>query len=90
VLSKVVLVDPMLATGNSAREAVGLLNGNAQRGSNLPVLSPACRFVAVAIETSRCAHFHCDIDPELNEFGRIVPGLADARIVTSTPTKIDM
>jgi uracil phosphoribosyltransferase len=77
--SQVVLLDPMLATGRSATEAATLLK--AQGATNIQFICVvACE---VGIEQLRNAHadipIYCAaIDPELNEFGYIVPGLGDA------------
>jgi uracil phosphoribosyltransferase len=77
--SEVVLLDPMLATGRSATEAATLLK--AQGANNIQFICVvACE---VGIEQLRKAHpdipIYCTaIDPELNEFGYIVPGLGDA------------
>jgi uracil phosphoribosyltransferase len=77
--SEVVLLDPMLATGRSATEAATLLK--AQGATRIHFICVvACR---VGIEQLRSAHgdipIYCGaIDPELNEFGYIVPGLGDA------------
>ena len=77
--AQVVLVDPMLATGNSATEAIGLLKAEgAQRIQFCSVV--AC---PAGLEQLRSAHPDVvviigAIDPELNDFGYIVPGLGDA------------
>ncbi|PYL47079.1 MAG: uracil phosphoribosyltransferase [Verrucomicrobia bacterium] len=77
--SQVVLLDPMLATGRSATEAATLLK--AQGATNIQFICVvACE---VGIEQLQNAHpdipIYCAaIDPELNEFGYIVPGLGDA------------
>ena len=77
--SEVVLLDPMLATGRSATEAATLLK--AQGATNIQFICVvACE---VGIEQLRNAHpsipiYGAAIDPELNEFGYIVPGLGDA------------
>jgi uracil phosphoribosyltransferase len=77
--AQVVLVDPMLATGYSACEAVALLN--AQGATRIQfvclVASPP------GLEQLNAAHPDVAIvtgaiDPELNESGYIVPGLGDA------------
>jgi uracil phosphoribosyltransferase len=75
----VVLIDPMLATGNSASEAVSLLKKHGAK---------AIQFVCVVacpqgIARLQSAHpglpiLAAAIDPDLNEFGYIVPGLGDA------------
>ena len=75
----VVLLDPMLATGFSATEAVSLLKKNGARQIQFVCLV-AC---PPGIEQLQSAHpdvsiITAAIDPELNEFGYIVPGLGDA------------
>ena len=75
----VVLVDPMLATGYSATEAVALLKKNGAKQIQFLCLV-AC---PPGIERLQSAHpdvsiVTAAIDPELNEFGFIVPGLGDA------------
>ena len=75
----VILMDPMLATGNSACAAVELLKKN---GAN--DIRFACLLAAPeGIEKLRCAHpdvriWTAAIDSHLNEHGYIVPGLGDA------------
>jgi len=77
--SHVVLLDPMLATGRSATEAVTLLKS--QGASSIQFICVvACE---IGIEQVRSVHpdvsiYSAAIDPELNEFGYIVPGLGDA------------
>jgi uracil phosphoribosyltransferase len=77
--SQIMLLDPMLATGRSASEAATLLK--AQGATRIQFICVvACE---VGIEQLRSAHpeipIYCAaIDPELNEFGYIVPGLGDA------------
>jgi uracil phosphoribosyltransferase len=77
--SHVLLLDPMLATGRSATEGATLLK--AQGGTSIQFICVvACE---VGIEQLRRAHpdipiYSAAIDPELNEFGYIVPGLGDA------------
>ena len=77
--SHVVLLDPMLATGRSATEAATLLK--AQGATSIQFICVvACE---IGIEQLRSVHpeipiYSAAIDPELNEFGYIVPGLGDA------------
>ena len=77
--SHVLLLDPMLATGRSATEGATLLK--AQGATSIQFICVvACE---VGIEQLRGAHpgipiYSAAIDPELNEFGYIVPGLGDA------------
>jgi uracil phosphoribosyltransferase len=77
--AQVVLVDPMLATGNSACQAVALLKGSGATRIQFICLV-AC---PPGLERLQSAHPDIDIvtaaiDPELNELGYIVPGLGDA------------
>ena len=77
--AQVVLVDPMLATGNSACQAAALLkNSGATRIQFICLV--AC---PPGVERLHSQHPDIDIitaaiDPELNELGYIVPGLGDA------------
>jgi uracil phosphoribosyltransferase len=77
--SHVLLLDPMLATGRSATEGATLLK--AQGATSIQFICVvACE---VGIEQLRGAHpgipiYSAAIDPELIEFGYIVPGLGDA------------
>jgi uracil phosphoribosyltransferase len=77
--AQIVLVDPMLATGFSACQAVALLKAKGAKRIHFLCLV-ACR---PGIEQLRSAHpdvpiVTAAIDPGLNEFGYIVPGLGDA------------
>jgi uracil phosphoribosyltransferase len=77
--AQVLLLDPMLATGHSACEAVSILKARgAQRIQFICVL--AC---PAGIAQLQSAHpdvpiVTAAIDPELNDVGYIVPGLGDA------------
>jgi uracil phosphoribosyltransferase len=77
--SQVLLLDPMLATGRSATEGATLLK--AQGATSIQfICAVACE---IGIEQLRSVHpdipiYSAAIDPELNEFGYIVPGLGDA------------
>lgn len=77
--AQVVLLDPMLATGNSACEAVTVLK--AQGAQRIQFLCA----VACPIGIGKLQANHPDVsivtaavDPELNDFGFIVPGIGDA------------
>ena len=77
--AEVLLLDPMLATGHSACEAVALLKAQGARAIQFVCLL-AC---AAGIEQLQRAHpdvriITAAIDPELNASGYIVPGLGDA------------
>ena len=75
----VILLDPMLATGNSAIAAVDRL-----KNSNARSLKMACLLAAPeGIEAFHTAHpdvpiFAAAIDQRLNDHGYIVPGIGDA------------
>ena len=75
----VILMDPMLATGNSACAAVEKL-----KAAGATDIRFACLLAAPeGIEKLRCAHpevriWAAAIDSHLNEHGYIVPGLGDA------------
>jgi uracil phosphoribosyltransferase len=74
-----IVLDPMLATGNSAVAAVERLKATRPR---------SIRFVSLLAAPEGLAHFHAHhpdvpvytaaIDRQLNEHGYIVPGLGDA------------
>jgi uracil phosphoribosyltransferase len=77
--AEVVLLDPMLATGGSACQAVSLLKTHGARQIQFICLV-AC---PPGIAQLHSAHpdvriLTAAIDPELNEFGYILPGLGDA------------
>jgi uracil phosphoribosyltransferase len=77
--SRVLLLDPMLATGRSATEAATLLKSHGATSIQF-ICVVACE---IGIEQLRSVHpdipiYSAAIDPELNEFGYIVPGLGDA------------
>lgn len=77
--AQVVLLDPMLATGHSACEAAALLKSQGAAQIQF-ICVVACD---AGIEQLQSAHsdvpIYCAaVDPELNEFGYIVPGLGDA------------
>ena len=75
----VILLDPMLATGNSAIAALDRL-----KDSNARKLKMACLLAAPeGIEALHAAHpdvpiFAAAIDQRLNDHGYIVPGIGDA------------
>jgi uracil phosphoribosyltransferase len=77
--SEVLLVDPMLATGNSAIAAVGILKEHGAMRIRYTGLVGAPE----GVETLRAAHpdvpiFLAALDTGLNERGYILPGLGDA------------
>ncbi len=75
----VILMDPMLATGNSAVAAVQLLKDKGAKEIRFACLLAAPE----GVEKLRCAHpdvglWTVAIDSRLDEHGYIVPGLGDA------------
>ena len=74
-----IVLDPMLATGNSAAAAVERLKETRPR---------SIRFVSLLAAPEGLAHFHAEhpdvpvytaaIDRALNDHGYILPGLGDA------------
>lgn len=77
--AQVVLVDPMLATGNSACEAVSVLKGQGAKWIQFICLV-ACEPGIAQLQSIHpdVPIFTAAIDPELNGVGYIVPGLGDA------------
>jgi uracil phosphoribosyltransferase len=76
---RVLLVDPMLATGNSAVAAVSLLkNQGAESIQFLCVVSCPAGIKQLQAKHPEVEIITAAIDPELNDFGFIVPGLGDA------------
>ena len=77
--AEVLLLDPMLATGNTACEAASILKAQGAR---------SIQFLCVVACPAGVEQFHREhpdvaiitaaLDPELNDHGYIVPGLGDA------------
>ena len=75
----VLLLDPMLATGFSACEAVTVLkNHNVRRIQFLCIIGCDAGIAQLHRDHPEVEIITAAIDPELNEFGYIVPGLGDA------------
>jgi uracil phosphoribosyltransferase len=77
--AEVLLLDPMLATGNTACEAASILKAQGARSIQFLCV------VACPAGVQQFQQEHPDIpiitaaiDPELNDHGYIVPGLGDA------------
>lgn len=76
---RVFLLDPMLATGGSAVEAIGILKKNGAQQIKLIVILAAPEGVkAVQKAFPDVEIFAAAIDERLNDHGYIVPGLGDA------------
>lgn len=74
------IIDPMLATAGTAIEAVSMLK---EWSPTLRIKFLCILAARVGIERLHAAHpdvdiYTCGVDPELNEFGYITPGLGDA------------
>jgi uracil phosphoribosyltransferase len=77
--AEVLLLDPMLATGHSACEAVSILKAHGARSIQfLCVLACPPGVQQFQSEHPDVPIVAAAVDPELNESGYIVPGLGDA------------
>jgi uracil phosphoribosyltransferase len=77
--AQVLLLDPMLATGNSACQAVTILKEKgAQHIQFICVLACPPGIAQLQSQHPDVAIVTAAIDAELNQFGYIVPGLGDA------------
>jgi uracil phosphoribosyltransferase len=77
--AEVLLLDPMLATGHSACEAVSILKAQGARHIQfLCVIACPAGVQQLRSEHPDVAIVTAAIDPELNDRGYIVPGLGDA------------
>ena len=75
----VIVVDPMLATGNSAVAAISRLKHRGARDIRLLCLLAAPEGIAaLSLAHPEVAIFTAAVDRQLNEHGYIVPGLGDA------------
>lgn len=75
----VIIVDPMLATGNSAIEAVRIIKEANAKSVRLVNLIAASEGVAAMQEAHPDVDIYiASIDEKLNEHGYIIPGLGDA------------
>jgi uracil phosphoribosyltransferase len=77
--AQVLLLDPMLATGHSACEAISILKASgAQTIQFICVVACPAGISQLHNDHPEVPIFAAAIDPELNQFGYIVPGLGDA------------
>jgi uracil phosphoribosyltransferase len=75
----VVLVDPMLATGNSVSAAIARLKQRGVKGLKLVCLLAAPEGIAALTKSHPDVQVYtAAVDSHLNEHGYIVPGLGDA------------
>jgi uracil phosphoribosyltransferase len=78
-VAEVLLLDPMLATGNSACEAASILKAQgAKRIQFLCIVACPPGVEQFHREHADIPIFTAALDPELNDHGYIVPGLGDA------------
>jgi uracil phosphoribosyltransferase len=76
---EVMIVDPMLATGGSADEAITELKSRGCKSIKLMVLLAAPEGIRRIIKSHPDVDIYCGaVDDHLNENGYIVPGLGDA------------
>ena len=75
----VLIVDPMLATGGSAAEAIGEMKKRGCKHIKLMVLVAAPEGIELITKKHPDVELYCGaVDEKLNEHGYIVPGLGDA------------
>lgn len=75
----VIVVDPMLATGGSAADAITLLKKRGARNIKLMVLIAAPEGLKAVMDVHPDVDIYtASVDEKLNENGYIVPGLGDA------------
>lgn len=74
-----IVVDPMLATGGSAIDAVQMLKNKGAKNIRLMCLIAAPEGVEAVLEAHKDINIYvAHIDEKLNDHGYIVPGLGDA------------
>ena len=75
----ILIVDPMLATGGSAAEAITEMKKRGCKNIKLMVLVAAPEGIACIQKAHPDVHIYAGaVDEKLNERGYIVPGLGDA------------
>ena len=75
----VLVLDPMLATGGSAAEAIGEMKKRGCKHIKLMVLVAAPEGIELITKKHPDVELYCGaVDEKLNEHGYIVPGLGDA------------
>lgn len=75
----VIITDPMLATGGSASDAIGLLKKRGAKNIRLMCLIAAPEGIKMVMDSHPDVDIYvAAIDEKLNEHGYIVPGLGDA------------
>ncbi|MBR4869722.1 MAG: uracil phosphoribosyltransferase, partial [Oscillospiraceae bacterium] len=75
----IIIVDPMLATGGSAVEAITEMKNRGCKNIKLMVLVAAPEGIKRICEKHPDVDIYCGaVDSHLNEHGSIIPGLGDA------------
>ena len=75
----VIIVDPMLATGGSASDAITMVKARGARAIKLMCLVAAPEGVAKVQNDHPDVHIYCAaLDKKLNDHAYIIPGLGDA------------
>jgi uracil phosphoribosyltransferase len=76
---EVILLDPMLATGGSAVQAISLLKNHGVSHIKFMCIIAAPEGVAALTKAHPDVEIYCaSLDERLNEHGYILPGLGDA------------
>ena len=78
---KVLVLDPMLATGNSSSAAIDLIRGKGARTNSIKLVSLLASPEGIKNLTKKHKDLHiftCSLDKGLNKNKYIVPGLGDA------------
>lgn len=77
--AEVLVIDPMLATGHSACEAISIIKGHGGQSIRFLCVVACPQGIAQLRKTHpEVPILAAAVDPELNQFGYIVPGLGDA------------
>ena len=75
----VIVLDPMLATGGSAIDAISIIKRSCPKSIKFMCIIAAPEGIKAFTEVHPDVHVYCAaVDEKLNEVGYIVPGLGDA------------
>ena len=81
----VIVLDPMLATGGSAMDAITIVKRSRPRSIKFLCIIAAPEGLKALSEAHPDVHIYCAaVDEKLNEHGYILPGLGDAGAVSYT------
>ena len=85
---EVIVLDPMLATGGSAVDAIDIIKRSHPKSIKFMCIIAAPEGVEALTKAHPDVQVYCAaVDERLNENGYIVPGLGDAEIAFSVPSK---